>query len=229
MKEMNIETNRCFAKAGRADRTASAAPRRFTDEVPAPHILKESAQGISPVPIVDEMMNSSRRIFLTGPVTQESCASLLKQLMYLDSCGPVPITLIISSPGGDVDSGLAVYDTIRLLRSPVRTACAGMAASMGAILFLSGAERVMLPHSRLMIHDPAFGNPESAGTRPSEVRAALDSLLECQSTIVEIIADRTGLSKDEILAMTGKDTYLNTEKALSLHFATGIVKGPDNL
>ena len=114
-----------------------------------PNILRETARGIDIILLDDELF-SNREIFFTDEVNTSSATLLLKQLMYLDRNGTgEEITLYINSLGGDVISGLAVYDFIRLMKSPVRTVCTGTAASMGAILFLAGEKRVMLPHTRL--------------------------------------------------------------------------------
>ena len=123
-----------------------------------PNILKETARGIDIILLDDELF-SNREIFFTDAVNITSATLLLKQLMYLDRTDTgKEITLYINSLGGDVISGLAVYDFIRLMKSPVKTVCTGTAASMGAILFLAGTTRQMLPHTRLLIHDPSYGS-----------------------------------------------------------------------
>ena len=123
-----------------------------------PNILKETARGIDIILLDDELF-SNREIFFTDAVNITSATLLLKQLMYLDRTDTgKEITLYINSLGGDVISGLAVYDFIRLMKSPVKTVCTGTAASMGANLFLAGTTRQMLPHTRLLIHDPSYGS-----------------------------------------------------------------------
>ena len=101
------------------------------------NIIHESSRGIDLVPIEDEFLKR-RELFLTGTVTTESMGQMLKQLFYLDGDGKAEITIYINSPGGTVGDGLAVYDVISKLKSPVKTVCIGTCASMGAILFLAG-------------------------------------------------------------------------------------------
>ena len=117
-------------------------------------ILHESARGIDAYGPESGLLKS-RMLFFTEEVTAESANELIEYLLFLDKDAPgEEITICINSPGGEVVSGLAVYDTIRMLESPVRTVCIGTAASMGSILFLAGEKRLMLPHCKIMIHDP---------------------------------------------------------------------------
>lgn len=117
-------------------------------------IIKESTYGYHLIPIQDEML-SHREVELVGEVTPEAMNALVRQLRYLQRQDPEgPITLYINSPGGSVDSGMALYDVMQAVSCPIRTICVGLAASMAALLFISGGQRDMLPHSRLMIHDP---------------------------------------------------------------------------
>lgn len=118
------------------------------------NILKETVRGIDIVPLNDELF-SSRELFLTSMIDQRFSCELIKSLVYLDRQDNSKITLYINSPGGEVMSGLAVYDQISMMRSPV-TVCIGTAASVDAIIFLAGRKRQMYPHAQLMIHDPSY-------------------------------------------------------------------------
>ena len=186
------------------------------------NIIKESVKGTTLIPIEDELL-SSNNIFLTDEVTAATSNALLKQLMYLEHCeNNNDITLYINSPGGDVVSGLAVYDYISIMKKNVNTVCTGTAASMGAILFLAGKKRSMLPHTRLMIHDPSFGGGSFAGKKSHEIQRNLDKLNESRETLAKIIAEKTGRSLDEIYAVTADDTYYNAEEAISFGLANDI-------
>lgn len=188
-----------------------------------PDILKETARGIDCVRIEDELM-CSREIFLTEEVNAGSMNSLLKQLMYLCRTAPEQeITLYINSPGGEVRSGFAVYDYMTLTRTPIRTVCVGQAASMAAILFLAGDKREMLPHSELMIHDPAPGGGSMAGMKPAEMAERLDGLKKTQKALCEAIAKATGKSLKTIQSKTRKDSYFSAEEAVAFGLATAIV------
>lgn len=189
------------------------------------NILKETVRGTDCIKIEDELL-SRREIFLTEEVNAETSNELIKQLMYLErQDSGKEITLYINSPGGEVISGLAVYDLISLMKSPVRTVCTGTAASMGAILFLAGKKREMLPHTRLMIHDPSFGGGSIGGKKSHELRHELEKLDEVREALAKIIAEKTGRPLEEIYDVTSDDTFYSAEEAIGFGLATGILKG----
>lgn len=189
------------------------------------NILKETVRGIDCIRIEDELL-SGREMFLTKEVNAETSNELIKQLMYLDRTETgKEITLYINSPGGDVMSGIAVYDFIRLMKSPVKTVCIGTAASMGAILFLAGETRQMLPHTRVMIHDPSYVRNDIGGRKPHEIQRELDSLNRTRTVLAEIIAERTGKDIEEIYRLTADDSYFYAEEAVEFGLATEIMKG----
>ncbi|MBQ8904691.1 MAG: ATP-dependent Clp protease proteolytic subunit [Oscillospiraceae bacterium] len=189
------------------------------------NILKETVRGIDCIRIEDELL-SGREMFLTKEVNAETSNELIKQLMYLDRTEPgKEITLYINSPGGDVMSGIAVYDFIRLMKSPVKTVCIGTAASMGAILFLAGETRQMLPHTRVMIHDPSYGRNDIGGRKPHEIQRELDSLNRTRTVLAEIIAERAGKDIEEIYKLTADDSYFYAEEAVEFGLATEIMGG----
>lgn len=185
------------------------------------NILKESVRGIELIPI-DDMLLEESEVFLVGEITPESANNLIKKLMYLDSKDLGEITLYINSPGGEVMSGLAVYDYIKVMKSPVRTVCIGDAASMGAIIFLAGEKREMLSHARILIHDPSYGHLDVSGKKPHEIQRGVDSLNKVRQTLAEIIAKKTGKSLDEIYKITAEDNYFTAEEAIEFGLATNI-------
>ena len=189
------------------------------------NILKETVRGTDCIKIEDELL-SRREIFLTEEVNPETSNELIKQLMYLErQDSGKEITLYINSPGGEVISGLAVYDLISLMKSPVRTVCTGTAASMAAILFLAGEKREMLPHTRLMIHDPSFSGGSIGGKKSHELRHELEKLDEVREALAKIIAEKTGRPLEEIYDVTSDDTFYSAEEAIAFGLATGIMKG----
>lgn len=186
-------------------------------------ILHKTARGIDRFSTEDSLF-SKRELFLVGEVNDDSCNELIKQLMHLDSESDEEITLYINSPGGSVTSGLAVYDYISVMRSPIRTICLGTAASMGAILFLAGTRRDVFPHSEIMIHDPSYGGRMTiSGKKPHEIKTYMDSLNETKEMLAEIIAEKTGKSLDEIYAVTAEDSYFKASAAVEFGLATGII------
>lgn len=187
------------------------------------YVIEETSRGTQQFNIESKMLRN-REIFLTDALTPESSTDLLKQLMYLEADAPGdPITLYISSPGGDVISAMAVYDYIMLMHSPVNTVCIGLAASMGAVLFLAGKERSMLAHTQIMIHDPSYSGGNFAGLKPHEIQERLDSLRQTGRMLCEVIAERTGMPKQKVAAITKKDSFYNAEEALKCGIATKIL------
>lgn len=185
-------------------------------------IIKETVQGIHVVAADDELLGR-RKIFLTEPISAETSDELIKKLMYLDEAdSTAPVTLYINSPGGEVYSGLAVYDFIGLMKAPLKTVCIGCAASMGAILFLAGSKREMLPHTRIMLHDPSYGHLDVSGKKPHEIQHEVDSLNKTRESLAAIIAEKTGKKLNEIYKITANDTYFDVKEAMDFGLATGV-------
>ena len=188
-----------------------------------PNIIEETSKGIQSFTIQDSMLRN-REIFLTGEINEESATEIIRQLMYLESRSSDPVTLYISSPGGSVMSGMAIYDYIGVMQSKVNTVCIGLAASMGAILFLAGAERMILPHAKVMIHDPSYGGHASiAGQNPLEIQEQLNSLMKTRQILADVIVARTGMSRKRVLNLTKKDSYFDAEEAVRERLATRIL------
>ncbi len=189
-----------------------------------PCILKESSRGYDRVEIEDALF-MDRRIFLTKAVDASSMECLIKELLYLNNSDPKErITLYINSPGGEVNSGLAAYDLMNLIEAPITTVCIGEAASMAAILFLAGEERIIFPGSRIMIHDPSPGGGSLQGMKPDEIQEQLEDLKRCRDRLCSIIAEKTNKTMDEIRTKTRKDSYFTAEEAISFHLATKIAE-----
>ena len=183
-------------------------------------IIRESSYGYHLIPIQDEML-SHREVELVGEVNADSVNALIRQLRYLQcEDSEAPITLYINSPGGSVDSGMALYDVMQAVSCPVRTVCVGLAASMAALLFVSGAERDMLPHSRLMIHDPLI---IQTGGSALKLKAVSDDLMETRQIIARVIAEHSGKSMEEVLAKTANECYFRAEEAVKFGLADHII------
>jgi ATP-dependent Clp protease protease subunit len=192
-------------------------------EMQTPTIVKESSAGYSVFTLETELLQS-RNIFLTDAITSESCGDIIKQIFCLEKENTKePINIYINSPGGSVQDGLALYDVLTMISSPVYTYCIGQCASMGAIIFLAGVRRLMLPHSKIMIHDPAWGNHNVAGKKPHELQAELDDLNKCRKVLAQIIADRTNHSLNDIYDVTASDTYYNADEAVEFRLATNVI------
>ena len=183
-------------------------------------IIRESSHGYDLIPIQDEML-SHREVELVGEVNADSVNALIRQLRYLQYEDPEAlVTLYINSPGGSVDSGMALYDVMQAVSCPIRTVCVGLAASMAALLFVSGTQRDMLPHSRLMIHDPLIAQ---TGGSALKLKAISDDLMETRQIIARVIAGHSGKSMEEILAKTASDSYFRAQEAMEFGLADHII------
>src|ERR1700755_1885217 len=124
-----------------------------------PMVVEQTSRGERAFDIFSRLLKE-RIIFLTGPVEDGMAALICSQLLFLESENPKKeISMYINSPGGVVTSGLAIYDTMQYIKSPVSTVCMGMAASMGSLLLCAGAagQRIALPNARIMVHQPSGG------------------------------------------------------------------------
>ena len=185
--------------------------------------MQETARGLETMSLEDDFFQK-REIFLTTGIEAEVSTELIKQLLYLNSMDPMKeITLYINSPGGEINSGIALYDCLCIMQAPVRTVCIGIAASMGALIFLAGDRRAMLPHTKLMIHDPYYaGGPSNQ--KPLEMEKRLQDLMKIRDTICEIISERTGKEKQKVQEITQYDSYFDAHEALEFGLATEIVE-----
>lgn len=184
-------------------------------------IIKETEKGYS-VQHADDILFTSRRLFIDNEINSEYVGMLIRCLMTLELEGNDEITLYINTPGGEVLSGLALYDYIMGMKVPVRTVCVGAAYSMGAIIFLAGDRREMLPHTRIMIHDPAYNSNNIGGKKPHEILKQVDKLMESREALAKIIAERTGKDIDDIYKATMEDSYFNIDEAIDFGIATGV-------
>lgn len=186
-----------------------------------PQIIRETAEGLNRLDIRDEMLGK-RQLELMTSVNAESCAVIIRDLLYLQCEDPTaPITLYINSPGGEVQSGLALYDVMQAVSCPIRTVCLGMAASMAALLFIAGDDREILPHSRVMIHDPLIS--AGAGGNALSVKARADDLMRIRDITAGVIARHSGMSIDRVFELTATDTYFEAEEAVEAGLADRII------
>ena len=186
-----------------------------------PQIIRETAEGLNRLDLRDEMLGK-RQLELMTSVNAESCAVVIRDLMYLQREDPTaPITLYINSPGGEVQSGLALYDVMQAVSCPIRTVCLGMAASMAALLFIAGDDREILPHSRVMIHDPLIS--AGAGGNALSVKARADDLMRIRDITAGVIARHSGMSIDRVFELTATDTYFEAEEAVEAGLADRII------
>lgn len=184
------------------------------------NILIRSSSGITQVPVETKLL-SERRIFIEGEITANTAMEFVKQMLYLNIESEETITIFINSPGGEINSGLLMYDAIVGSKAPVRTICMGKAYSMGAVLFTCAKERFMLPNSELMLHQPLLGGRVSGNA--SSIRSISDSLLETKRKLNKLIAIHTGKTEKEIDEATGFDHYYSPDEAVDFHLADKVI------
>ena len=186
-----------------------------------PQVLKRTASGVEKYDIRDRML-ADRQLELTCQVDAESCSSVIRGLLYLQGLdAQAPVTLYINSLGGEVQSGLALYDVMQAVTCTIRTVCLGMAASMGALLFIAGDEREVLPHSRVMIHDPLISG--GAGGSALSVKARADDLMRIRDITAGVIARHSGMSLERVFELTASDTYFEAKEAVEAGLADRII------
>lgn len=187
----------------------------------APCIIKETSNGFFTCQIQDAML-LRREIECVGEINADSVNSLIRQIRYLAGEDPESeITVYINSPGGEVLSGLALYDVMKAVKCPIHTVCVGTAASMGAILFASGDRREMLPHAKVMIHDPLL---PSTGGSALKLKSMSDSLMETRESLAQILAQQTGRTIDEVLEKTAADTWFTAQEAVDFGLADCVIQ-----
>ena len=185
-------------------------------------LLRQSSRGIDRITPQDRLLQD-RKIFFSEEVTRASADELISCLLALQAeDDKAPVTIFINSPGGEVDSGLAAYDTIMAMTCPVTTIVSGIAASMGSIIFLAGSKRLCLPHSELLLHDPLLTG--SSGSKSAlQLEKESSHIMQTREILGKIIADRTGRTLDEVYEITKEDTYMSATEALEFGVATGIL------
>ena len=176
-----------------------------------PMVIEQTARGERSFDIYSRLLKE-RIIFLTGPVFDQVSAVICAQLLFLESENPSKdISFYVNSPGGVVSAGLAIYDTMQYIRSPVSTVCIGQAASMGSLLLCAGAKgkRFALPNSRVMVHQPSGG----AQGQASDIEIQAKEILTLRQRLNEIYVQHTGQTLDDIESKLERDTYMSAEEA----------------
>ncbi|MCH3906916.1 MAG: ATP-dependent Clp protease proteolytic subunit [Sphaerochaeta sp.] len=164
-----------------------------------------------------------RIVFLDGEINDGTADLVVAQMLFLESEDPKKdISLYINSPGGSVTAGLAVYDTMQYLASPVQTICMGQAASMAAVLLCGGSKgkRFILPSARVMIHQP-WGNVEGQET---DIRIQAKELERIKQLTIDILVRHTGRSRDEIIADTERDFFLTAPDAVNYGIVDSVMQ-----
>ena len=178
-----------------------------------PNIIEERQLNAVPMDVFSRLMMD--RIIFLGCAIDDTVANVVQaQLLFLNSVdSEKEISLYINSPGGSVSAGLGIYDTMQLIKAPVATICTGMAASMAAVLLCAGApgRRAVLPHGRVMIHQPMGGVQGQASDMLIEVR----EMERIRDQLYEIISNHTGQPYDKVFTDVDRNFWMNAEEAVA--------------
>ena len=177
-----------------------------------PTVIEHNSRGDREYDLYSRLLNE-RIVFLGTPIDDEVSNLIVAQLLHLESADPEKdISIYVNSPGGDVYSGLAIYDTMQFIKPEVQTICFGVAASMGSLLLTGGAKgkRLALPNSRILIHQPSAGFEGQA----SDIDIHAREVLALRGRIDEIYADRTGRPLEQIHEDLERDRFFKADEAV---------------
>ncbi len=187
-----------------------------------PMVIEQTARGERAFDIYSRLLKE-RIIFLTGPVFDQVSSLICAQLLFLESENPSKdIAFYINSPGGVVSAGLAMYDTMQYIRSPMSTVCIGQAASMGSLLLCAGAKgkRYALPNSRIMVHQPSGG----AQGQATDIEIQAREILKLRQRLNEIYVKHTGQPIEAIEKKLDRDSYMSAEEARDFGLVDHVVE-----
>lgn len=187
-----------------------------------PMVVEQTARGERAFDIYSRLLKE-RIIFLTGAVFDEISALICAQLLFLESENPTKdIAFYINSPGGVVSSGLAIYDTMQYIRSPVSTVCIGQAASMGSLLLCAGAKgkRFALPNARIMVHQPSGG----AQGQATDIEIQAREILTLRKRLNDIYVHHTGQTLEAIQSKLERDSFMSAEEAREFGLVDQVVE-----
>ncbi|KAI0470982.1 Clp protease-domain-containing protein [Xylariaceae sp. FL0804] len=227
LRKLPSRQARCFSELPTPPFSAPKA------NLPIPFITEVSTGGWRTYDIFSKLLQE-RIVCLNGPIYDEVSASVVAQLLWLESDNPdKPITMYINSPGGSVTAGLSIYDTMTYIRSPVSTVCMGLAASMGSLLLTGGekGKRFALPHSSIMIHQPLGGTQGQA----ADILIYANQIQRTRQQINEIfrkhLNEACGKEKYDMKAvedMMDRDKYFTAQEAVDMGIVDEILTRRDD-
>ena len=194
--------------------------KKIIDYVPT--VIEQSSRGEKSFDIFSRLLRE-RIIFLGTEIDDDVANSIVAQMLLLDSENPEKdIMLYINSPGGVITAGMAIYDTMNLIKADVSTICLGEAASMGAFLLCSGAKgkRMSLPRSRIMIHQPLGG----AKGQATDIELEAKEIMRMKNMLIDIIAKNSGQSPDKVREDCERDHYLSAYEAMEYGLIDKVVE-----
>ena len=187
-----------------------------------PTVIEKTQGGERAYDIYSRLLKE-RIVFIGGPVTSDLANSVIAQLLHLEQeDSKKDITIYINSPGGSVDAGMAMIDTMNFIKPDVSTVCVGMAASMGAMLLSAGekGKRYSLPNSRVMIHQPMSGVEGQA----SDIVISAEQIIKIKKNLIDMLVKATGQKKEKVEKDMDRDFWLTAEDAKKYGIIDGIIK-----
>lgn len=190
-------------------------PARLQDDPPV-------APAPRPDAALDENAFASRTVLISGAITEVSAAETVRRLVALDTAGRDPITVLVSSPGGHVESGDAIHNVVRFIDAPVTMVGNGWVGSAATHAFLAAARerRVCLPHTRFLIHQPSGG----IGGSGTDIAIQARELLKIRERIARVIARETGRALETVLDDIDRDRWLSAEEAIGYGLVSRVVE-----
>ncbi len=181
---------------------------------------------LPPDPLAEKFLKT-RQILLSGEVNKELAEKICRELLVLEADSNKPIYVYIDSPGGDVDAGFAIFDTIRFINAPVYTVGMGLVASAGALILLASPKerRLGFPHSHYLIHQPMSGMQGVA----TDIEIHAIEMAKTKAQINQIISEETGVDLEKVAADTDRDYWLNPQEALSYGLISKVVTKREDL
>ena len=175
----------------------------------------------------EQLIFRSRHLLVFGEIDDKLAQAVCRRLLALAEDSDAPITMLVSSPGGHVESGDAIHDMIRFVRAPVTTVGTGWVASAGAHIFLAPPKerRVCLPNTRFMIHQPAGG----AGGQASDIAIQAKEILRTRERIAKVISRQTGRKVEQVLADMERDHWMNAEEAVTYGIVSRVIEQQKDL
>ena len=192
--------------------------------IPNPYVIERSSRGERSYDVFSRLL-MDRIIFLGTPLNDDVSNMIIAQLLFLDADNPGrDIYLYLNSPGGVVSSGMAIYDTMQFLRSPVNTICMGMAASMASFLLAAGqaGKRSALPHARIMIHQPSGGTQGTA----SDIEIQAREIIYLRGQMNNLYSKHTGRPVEQIERDMERDFFMSAEEAKAYGIIDSVITQP---
>lgn len=193
--------------------------------LPVPYVIEQSSQGERSYDIFSRLLKD-RIIMVAGEINSQMSTTIIAQLLFLDAQDPdKDVYMYINSPGGEVNAGMAIYDTMNFIHPEVQTIVVGLAASMASVLASSGAKgkRFMLPNSQFMIHQPSGG----AQGQQTEIEIAAKEILKTRTKLNHILADNTGQPFEKVENDTERDHWLDAEESLAYGLVDSVITTND--